>query len=69
MKKPDPTAPPKPRTMKPRLPDAARTLEPGQWLDVPDAETAICVRAHGRGKGWKMVQRKDSVAIRVWRLK
>ena len=50
-------------------PEEARSLEPGKWVDVPDLEAAKCVRAFGRSQGWKMVQRKDASAVRVWRLK
>lgn len=73
--------PPKPRTPKPRLTKKARQLVPkgstddpkNSYVDVQSEVEAICVRSHGRGKGWKMVQAKGEIdgvsVIRVWRLK
>jgi hypothetical protein len=69
MKPDDLSTPPKPRKYVPRLPEEARSLEPGKFVDVPDADAAKCVRSHGRTKGWKMVQRSGEGIIRVWRLK
>lgn len=59
--------PPKPRHYKTRLPDAAKSLEPDQFIDV-DAPTAACVVQYGRRQEWIMARRTGDGFVRVWRI-
>lgn len=61
-------SPPKPRPHRERLPEAARSLMPGQYLDTHGANTARCIRSFGRLRGWKMVQQTVDGITRIWRL-
>ncbi len=64
----DSITPPTPRIHRKRLPEKVRTLEPNQWVLCPDMATVRCVRAYGKYRGWRMVQKQEPKGIRVWRL-
>lgn len=62
--------PPAPRDYRPRLPDEAKTLEPGESILCDDLKQAGCVVSYGRRAGWKTARRSegDKGKVRVWRL-
>lgn len=58
---------PEPRIHTRRLPDAARSLEVGQWIDA-DYQTMQCIRHFMTHIGWKPVSKKLGENLyRVWR--
>jgi len=63
----DGVPPPPVRVTKRRLTDAHRAIGPGQSI-LCEPKTALCLMAWGRSKGFKMQQRQEGDALRVWRL-
>lgn len=57
---------PEPRTYRPRLPEEAREMKPGESLLLRQ-KAALCVLAFGRRQGWVMVRRVEGDSVRVWR--
>lgn len=59
---------PLPRTRISRLPESARNMEVGSYIDTDDTKTALCIISYGRYRGWKMVRRTENGTLRVWRI-
>ncbi len=60
---------PKPRNPQRRLSAELREISPSSTEAILlDPKTARCLVAHGRYKGWTMVQKQTQSGVLVWRL-